>query len=139
MENTMRSPADRFHVIGQAAYGVFIGVVGTVILVLFLSGIMSLDTLLAVIPWIVGFNAAVGGYTLVERLTGRLSRERLWGAAAGLAVSALSAVVINLAAVRYTGGCILYSADLGILLPLGAGLGWLGAVLSGKYRALRRS
>ena len=54
------------------------GTVGTLILAGFFSGIMSLETLSILLPIIVGANAAISGYMLIERTEDEIKRKKQW-------------------------------------------------------------
>lgn len=53
--------------LGIITYGLLTGIIGIVILLTFFSMVLSPATLLSILPCIIAFNAAVGGYNLAEK------------------------------------------------------------------------
>ncbi|MCG6974666.1 MAG: hypothetical protein LJE66_16165, partial [Desulfobacterales bacterium] len=47
-----------------------IGIVGVVLLVIFCAGLIRIGTINKLLPFIIGFNAALTGYNLVRRADG---------------------------------------------------------------------
>ena len=47
---------------------ILIGIFGVVLLVMFFAGLMSVRAVEKLLPFIIGFNAALTGYNLVSRI-----------------------------------------------------------------------
>ena len=84
------------------------GTVGTLILAGFFSGIMSLETLSILLPMIVGANAALGSFIVVNALCFKVGGFFLMSASQGLVATATGIVG-----------------------------GWSGGVLAVKYKQLQ--
>lgn len=68
---------------GAIVYSIMAGGIGVVVLVMFLAAMFSLSTVAKFIPWIIGFNAAVTGYSLIDKTRDRLPRKRLFAMGTG--------------------------------------------------------
>ena len=114
------------------------GTVGTLILAGFFSGIMSLETLSILLPMIVGANAAISGYMLIERTDDDIKRKKTMAAAVGTMVALGSFILVNALCFK-VGGFFLMSASQG-LVATATGIvgGWSGGVLAVKYKELQR-
>ncbi len=118
---------------GRFAYSVLAGIVGTVILVLFFSGLMGLDAISLLLPWIVGFNGAMTGFMLVDKTKGRLSHRRAFSIGSGLLLVMGVYILTNLLFQYSWGVGLIGMTDLLILVPIGALLSGLGGSLAVKY------
>jgi hypothetical protein len=113
------------------------GIIGTLILSGFLAGIMSLETLSILLPVIVGVNASISGYMLVDRSEDEIKRKKTAAAAVGTLVGVLSVVSVNALCFRI-GGFYLMSGIQGLLATLtGIIGGWAGGTLAIKYTELK--
>lgn len=110
-----------------------IGIVGVVLLVIFCAGLIRIGTIDKLLPFIIGFNAALTGYNLVRRADGRLKYKRMWGVAAGIMMAIGAVVILNIVSRYYTGGDIVYIADLLILVLIAGIFSFLGAILAIRY------
>ncbi|MCP4690262.1 MAG: hypothetical protein GY859_19575 [Desulfobacterales bacterium] len=124
---------------GPAIQRVFAGLFGTLLVVLFLTGFMPLAATIKWIPWIIGFNAAAAGYTLIHRARGRIRRKKTVGAGAGFLVAAAAGLALNSMSGHMTGVGLIYWTDLLFFSAIGALFGGLGAMLSVKYAAIEKS
>ncbi len=75
-------------------YSILIGGIGSVILVVFLGGVLSPNGLNRSIPFIFGFNAAITGFSLLDKTRGRLFRHRVFAVASGGVMVALVCVLL---------------------------------------------
>ena len=113
------------------------GIIGTLILSGFFSGIMSLETLSMLLPLIVGVNAAISGYMLIERAEDEIKRKKTMSAAVGMMVAFLSFVSVNTLCFQM-GGFFLMSASQALVATIiGIIGGWSGGVLALKYKDLK--
>jgi hypothetical protein len=118
-------------------WSILCGVMGTLILAGFFSGIMSLETLSSLIPLIVGGNAAISGYMLIERTEDEITRKKTMAAAVGMAVAIFSCVSIN--ALCFKIGIFFLMPGYQSLAATAIGIlgGLSGGVLAVKYRELK--
>jgi hypothetical protein len=110
-----------------------IGIVGVVLLVIFCAGLIRIGTINKVLPFIIGFNAALTGYNLVRRAEGRLKYKRMWSVAAGIMMATGAVLILNIVSRYYTGGNFVYIADFLILVLIAGVFSFLGAILAIRY------
>ena len=110
-----------------------IGIVGVVLLVVFCAGLIRVGTIDKLLPFIIGFNAALTGYNLVRRADGRLKYKRMRCVAAGIMMAIGAVLILNIVSHHFTGGDIVYIADLLILVLIAGVFSFLGAILAIRY------
>ena len=113
-------------------YAIFIGVFGAVLLVMFFAGLMTIGTIETLLPYIIGFNAALTGYNLVSRIKDRLKYKRLWSLISGIIMVVIVVLMLNIAFYYLTGVCIIYLTKFLVLVLIGAVFSWLGEILAIK-------
>jgi hypothetical protein len=110
---------------------------GCLVLVVFLSGVFRLGGLGGVIPWIMAFNAAMTGYSLIEKTRDQLQRKHLGAVCAGAATGIVSFLALNLLFIHWIGFFFLDFLDLLIFLGVGMAFSEMGALLAIKYFGLK--
>ena len=123
--------------IWQISTAIAAGTGGTIILVYFLSGLVSMETMASLLDWIVGFNTALTGYMLMDKSGGGIRLWRWLCAGAGLVNALLCVVAANHLYVLTVEFPLVDLADAGILLTIGAICGALGGLLAKKYLELK--
>ena len=118
-------------------WSILSGIIGTLILSGFFSGIMSLETLSMLLPLIVGVNAAISGYMLIERAEDEIKRKKTMSAAVGIMVALLSFVSVNTLCFQMGGFFLMSGFQALVATIIGIIGGWSGGVLAVKYRALK--
>lgn len=113
------------------------GVIGTLILAGFFSGIMTLELVSILLPLIVGANASISGYMLIERAGDEFERHNWITAMVGLLVAVLSALSVNVLCLQMGGFYLLSIYQAMTAAILGVLGGWSGGVLAVKYKQLR--
>jgi hypothetical protein len=118
-------------------WSILCGVMGTLILAGFFSGMMSLETLSLLLPLIVGGNAAISGYMLIERSEDEITWKKTMAAVVGMAVAMLSCVSIN--TLCFKAGIFFLMSGYQALAATAVGIlgGLSGGVLAVKYRELK--
>lgn len=122
-----------YDLLSKIIYAIFIGVMGSIILVVFFSGLMTMGTIERLLPYIIGFNAALTGYNLMSRIKDSLKYRRLWSLISGIILVVGVTLILNIAFYYITGGYIVYMTDFLILALTGGVFSWLGAILAIKY------
>ena len=122
----------------QIASAVLIGVCGTILAIMFLATILPLSKAASFIPWLIGFNTAMTGYSLVEKTRASLKYRHMASIGAGISNVLITAgALIGLSV--YAFGINLFSpADLMIFLVIGVGCSESGAWLATKYHKLNK-
>jgi hypothetical protein len=110
-----------------------IGIFGAVLLVIFCAGLIPIRTIEKLLPFIIGFNAALTGYNLITRTKHRLKFKRMWSAVSGILMATGVALILNTAGRYYTGGDIVYIRDFLILVFIAGVFSFLGAILAIRY------
>lgn len=117
----------------KIAYSIIVGVLGSLLLVVFFTTLMSYGTIEKLLPWVIGFNAALTGYNLINRTNNRLQHERISAAGSGIMMVIITAVLINIIFFNLMGGYLIYIKDLIFLIAIGAVFSGFGAILAVKY------
>ncbi len=122
----------------QIASAVLIGACGTILVIMFLAAILPLSKAVNFIPWLIGFNTAMTGYSLVEKTRASLKYRHTAAIGAGITnVLVTTGVLIGLSV--YTTGLNLFSpVDLMIFLAIGVACSEFGAWLAAKYHKLNQ-
>lgn len=118
-------------------YVVLVGVCGTLLVTIFLTGLMAMGRVAGVLPWIVGFNAALAAFNFLERGRFPVRKKGL-----SAIVAALTVAFVSYWAVNGLGLYWLHVMPLGVhaLVPvlLAGGVGGsMGALLAIKYFQLQ--
>jgi len=116
--------------IGKA---ILIGVGGSLLLILFLSTILHVSSVRAYIPWIIAFNGAMSGYSLVDKTRDTVRRKKLTSAMIGAAIAGITILMMVVMSTLYIGENLLTLNDV-IFFLLGGVIGSeLGTLLGVKY------
>lgn len=113
------------------------GAGGSIILVYFLSGLVSMDTMASQLYWIMGFNTALTGYMLMEKSSGTIRYWRWRCAGAGLINSVASVAAVNHIYRLTLDFPLVDMTEAGILMTLGAICGASGGWLAKKHMELK--
>ena len=122
----------------QIASAVLIGVCGTIIVCMFLAAILPLSKVVNFIPWLIGFNTAMTGYSLVEKTRTSLKYRHIAAIGAGISNVLITAGVLIGLSIYTTGINLLSPLDLAIFLIIGAACSEFGAWLAFKYHKLNK-
>ena len=117
----------------KIAFSIIIGVFGSVLLVVFFSSFMSINTIEKLLPFVIGFNAALTGFNLISKTKNSLKYKRIYAVASGISAVIFTGVILNLISISIMGGYLIYITDLIILIVIGAVLSGFGAILAIKY------
>ena len=122
----------------QIASAVLIGVCGTILVIMFLATILPLSKAVNFIPWLIGFNTAVSGYSLVEKMRASLKHRHMASISAGVSNVLITAGVLSGLSVYAIGINLISTVDLMIFLVIGAACSEFGAWLGAKYHKLNK-
>ena len=122
---------------GQFAYAVFSGICGTLILVVFLNAILNVFQVMNLLPFIVAFNTAMTGYSLIDKCRERIRRKYAWALFAGLITVVFSAGLLVLFSLYFLGDNLLGPKLFLFLIIIGAVCSELGALLAVKYLKIK--
>lgn len=111
----------------------FIGIFGVVLVVMFFAALITTGTIEKLLPFIIGFNAALTGYNLIRRIKNGLKYKRIWSVVSGIVMVAGVALILNIV-FYYLAGChIVKMTGFLFLVFIGAVFSWLGALLAIRY------
>ena len=113
-------------------YAIFIGVFGAVLLVMFFAGLMTIRTIERLLPYIIGFNAALTGYNLISKIKEYLKYKRIWSVISGIIMVSAVVLILNIAFYHFIDGYIVDIIGFLILVLIGGVFGWLGSILAIK-------
>ena len=112
---------------------IFIGIGGNVILIVFLITFLHIFEALKFIPWIIAFNTAHTGYSLVDRADELLAYPKLISALAGLTNVLITIGIFAGLSVFMFGDLYVGFRDIGLFIILGVLCCVLGTLLAVKY------
>ena len=121
----------------KIAYWVMVGSLGSLLLVVFFTTIMSYDTIEKLLPWVIGFNAALTGYNLITRTNNSLKYRRISAVGSGILMVIMSVLFINIIFFHLMGDYLIYVNEIILFMAIGAVFSELGAILAIKYINLR--
>ena len=106
------------------------GLLGSLLLVVFFTTLMSYDTIEKHLPWIIGFNAALTEYNLIKRTNNHLNYELISAVGSSILMVIITVVLINIIFFNLMGFYLIYINELIFLTAIGAVLSGLGAILA---------
>jgi len=137
MEMIQFFSSDRRSLAGQFAYAVFTGVCGTFILVVFLNAILNVFQVMKIVPFILAFNTAMTGYSLIDKCRERIRRKHAWVLSAGLLTAIITLGLLMTFSYYFFGENLLGSTLSLSLIIIGAVCSELGALLAAKYLKIK--
>jgi hypothetical protein len=123
----------------KIAYSIIVGILGSLLLVVFFTTLMSYVTIEKLLPWVIGFNAALTGFNLVNRTNNHLKYERISAVGSGITMVIITVVLINVIFFNLMGGYLIYINELIFLIGIGAVFSGLGAILAIKHLKIKMS
>jgi hypothetical protein len=118
---------------GKTAYSILVGTVGSIILMAFLNTIVLPAASVKFLPLVIAFNAALTGYMVVEKTRSYFQHKWSLAVVAGLSTTLLTFGALNLFFLQTTGLFLISLPQLAVMLVLGIGSSWFGAVLAINY------
>ncbi len=129
--------SDKRNLAGQFAYAVFSGVCGTLILVVFLNVILNVYQVMKFVPFIVVFNTAMTGYSLIDKCRERIRHKHAWALGAGLLTAAITVFLLMTFSFYFLGENLLGLKLSVFLIIIGAVCSEMGALLAAKYLKIK--
>ena len=119
------------------AYSITVGSLGSLLLVVFFTTLMSYGTIEKLLPWIIGFNAALTGHHLINRTNNRLKYRRISAVGSGILMVIITVLFINIIFFNLMGFYPIYINELFFLITIGAVFSGLGAILANNFINLK--
>jgi hypothetical protein len=126
-----------FYLWSKFAYSIFAGVMGTILISLFLNTFLHVFEAVRFIPWIMAFTTAITGYSLLDKTRDQLKHKHISSIGAGIINVIITYVVLTFLFVYMEGGFLFGLWDLIIFLIVGIVCSELGALLAIKYFKLK--
>jgi hypothetical protein len=121
----------------KIAYSIMVGSLGSLLLVVFFTTLMSYGTIEKLLPWVIGFNAALTGYNLITRTNNHLKYERIFAVGSGILMVIITVLLINIIFFNLMGFYPIYMNELIFLIAIGAVLSGFGAILANNFIKLK--
>ena len=129
---------DKILLLYQITSAVLIGVCGTILVTMFLATFQPISKVVNFIPWLIGFNTAMTGYSLVEKTRDRIVHKHLWAVSAGLVNVVLTCGILTIFSFHFLAENLLGFSMILFLLIIGIICSELGARLAVKYLKLNK-
>lgn len=121
----------------KIAYSIIVGILGSLLLAVFFTTLMSYGTIEKLLPWVIGFNAALTGYNLINRTNNRLKHKRISAVGSGILMVIITVVLINIIFFNLMGFYPIYINELIFFITIGAVLSGFGAILANNFIKLK--
>ncbi|MBT6340381.1 MAG: hypothetical protein HOJ48_13900 [Desulfobacula sp.] len=112
---------------------IFTGVGGSLVLAVFCSTFIAIDTIFFIMPVFIAFNGALTGYRLVETMKNRIINIPVFSFVLGVGAGAITFVVLNFAVSFLSNAFSLDIYDLLIYMGISGITSYLGAKLAVRY------
>jgi hypothetical protein len=109
------------------------GSIGTVILAAFLTGMSYQASIGNLLPVLIGFNAALSGYMVLEKTRKAFKYKRVAAVGTGVVMVVVTAYLLNLLFLRGAGFHLIGIGEFITLLGVGILTSLLGGILAIKY------
>ncbi len=124
--------------LGKAAYCILTGIFGTAVLIIFLAVFIELYRIVPFVPWIIAFNTAMTGYSLIDKTRDTLKYKQVSSISAGILNVIITYFLLSLSSFYLFGESLFSIWDFALFLIIGIVCSELGALLAIKYFKLKR-
>ena len=121
----------------QIGWSILIGVGGNMLIFLFLMTFMHIFAAVKFIPWIIAFNTAVSGYSLIDKTRNRIKRKKLSAALMGAIIAIITCGLLVILSIFVVSENFLTLPDFVFFLIIGVIGSTFGALLGIKYFRLK--
>ncbi len=123
---------------GKTVYCILTGIFGTAVLIIFLAVFMEVYRIVPFVPWIIGFNTTMTGYSLIEKTRDTLKYKQISSISAGTINVIITCFLLSVFS-YYSFDENLFSLwDFVFFIGVGIVCSELGALLAIKYFKLKR-
>jgi len=134
----MISIKEKAPLLGKVAYCILTGIFGTAVLIIFLAVFMELYRIVSFIPWIIAFNTAMTGYSLIEKTRETLKYKQISSISAGILNVIITYFILVIISFYLFDENLFTKLDFALFLVIGIVCSELGALLAIKYFKLKR-
>ena len=124
--------------LGKAAYCILTGTFGTAVIIIFLAVFMELFRIVPFIPWIIAFNTAMTGYSLIEKTRDTLKYKQISSISSGILNVIITYFLLSVFSFYLFDENLFSMWDFALFLGIGVVCSELGALLAIKYFKLKR-
>ena len=117
----------------QIGWSILIGVGGNMLIFLFLMTFMHIFAVIKFVPWIIAFNTAVSGYSLVDKTRNLIKRKKLFAVLMGAVIALITCGLLVMLSIFIESENFLAIHDVVFFLVIGVIGSALGALLGIKY------
>ncbi len=118
---------------GKVAYAIFSGVCGTLLLVGFCTAFLNLLEVVKYLPWMIAFNTAMTGFSLIEKTRDSAIPRHIFAVCAGLANVIITSGLLVMISFYFLGENLFGTHMFLLFLVIGAACSALGAWLAVSY------
>ncbi len=123
--------------LGKFAYCILAGIFGTAVIIIFLAVFMELYRIVSFIPWIIAFNTAMTGYSLIDKTRDTLKYKQISSISAGILNVIITYFILIIISFYLFGENLFTKLDFALFLVIGIVCSELGALLAIKYFKLK--
>ena len=123
---------------GKFSYSILAGVFGVAVLVVFLSVFIELYSVVPFVPWIIAFNTAMTGYSLIDKTRDTLKYKQACSISAGILNVIITCLLMSIFSLYFFGENLFSILDFAFYLIIGIVCSELGALLAIKYFKLNK-
>ena len=124
--------------LGKFAYSILAGVFGVAVLAMFLAVFIELHRVVPFLPWIIAFNTAMTGYSLIDKTRGTLKYKQVSSISAGILNVIITYFLLSLSSFYFFNENLFSISDFALFMVIGIVCSELGALLAIKYFKLKR-
>jgi len=124
--------------LGKFAYSILAGVFGVAVLAMFLAVFIELHRVVPFLPWIIAFNTAMTGYSLIDKTRDTLKYKQVSSIIAGILNVIITYFLLSLSSFYFFNENLFSIWDFALFLIIGIVCSELGALLAIKYFKLKR-
>jgi len=124
--------------LGKFAYSILAGVFGVIVLVMFFTVFIELYRIVPFVPWIIAFNTAMTGYSLIDKTRDTLKYKQVSSISAGILNVIITCLLLSIFSLYFFGENLFSIWDFALFLIIGIVCSELGALLAIKYFKLKR-
>ena len=132
-EKTRMSGKHNRRLSGKVAYAIFSGVCGTLLLVMFCAAFLDVYQVVKYLPWMIAFNTAMTGFSLIEKTRDSIAHKHLLAVCAGLANVIITCGILTLFSFYLLGESLISAQKFLFWVVIGAVCSEIGAWLAVKH------
>lgn len=124
--------------LGKFAYCILSGLFGTAVLIVFLAVFLEPYRVVPFIPWIIAFNTAMTGYSIVDKTRETIKYKQISSIGAGFLNIIITYFILSITSFYLFGENLFTKLDFALFAGIGIICSELGALLAIKYFKLSR-